>query len=67
MTKRERFQHFLENKPVDRAPVAFFHHFCRFEDFGKGVDADAILEQNIEGPKDIAGPWRLLTRTWPRS
>lgn len=49
MTKRERFQHFLENKPVDRVPVAFFHHFCRFEDFGKGVDDDAILEQNIEG------------------
>lgn len=49
MTKRQRFAHFLANKPVDRVPVAFFHHFCDFNDFGKGVDNDAILEQNIEG------------------
>ena len=49
MTKRERFMNFLANKPVDRVPVAFFHHFCSFDDFGKGVDNDAILEQNIEG------------------
>ena len=32
MTKRERFLAFLSNKPVDRVPVAFFHHFCRPED-----------------------------------
>ena len=49
MTKRERFEAFLANKPVDRVPVAFFHHFCNFDDFGKGIDNDAVLEQNIEG------------------
>ena len=25
MNKKERFMAFLQNKPVDRAPVAFFH------------------------------------------
>ena len=49
MTKRERFLAFLANKPVDRVPVAFFHHFCAAQDFGQGVvDRDA-LERNIEG------------------
>lgn len=49
MTKRERFQRFLNNQPVDRVPVAFFHHFIPFGDFGKGIDHDDIFERNIEG------------------
>lgn len=49
MTKRERFLAFLENKPVDRVPVAIFHHFCSAGDFGKGlIDKDAF-ERNIQG------------------
>lgn len=49
MTKRERFEKFLNNEPVDRVPVAFFHHFIPFSDFGKGIEDDAIFERNIEG------------------
>ena len=37
MTKRERFMNFLENNPVDRVPVAFFHHFCPPGEWGKGT------------------------------
>ena len=37
MTKRERFMNFLENKPVDRVPVAFFHHFCPPCEWGQGA------------------------------
>ena len=37
MTKRERFMNFLQNKPVDRVPVAFFHHFCPTSEWGTGV------------------------------
>ena len=43
MTKRERFQLFLDNKPVDRVPVAFFHHFIPFGDFGMGFLVDAFF------------------------
>lgn len=50
MTKRERFLNVLANKPVDRVPVAFFHHFLPdWGDFGKGVENDQVFEQNIEG------------------
>ncbi len=52
MTKRERFLAFLGNKPVDRVPVAIFHHFCSAKDFGRGViDRDAF-ERNIEGHRE---------------
>jgi len=49
MTKRERFLNFLANKPVDRAPVAFFHHFCDHSEWLKGLKNEAIFEKNIEG------------------
>lgn len=50
MTKRERFLNVLANKPVDRVPVAFFHHFLEdWTDFGKGVENDEVFEKNIEG------------------
>ena len=49
MTKRERFMRFLANEPVDRVPVAFFHHFCTQEEWFKGLADPAIFEKNIEG------------------
>ena len=49
MTKRERFMNFLANKPVDRVPVAFFHHFCSENEWFKGLENEAIFEKNIEG------------------
>ena len=42
MTKHERFLNVLANKPVDRVPVAFFHHFLEdWTDFGKGTELPA--------------------------
>lgn len=50
MTKRERFLNVLANKPVDRVPVAFFHHFLEdWNDFGMGIQNRAVFEKNIEG------------------
>jgi uroporphyrinogen decarboxylase len=49
MNKRERFLNVLANKPVDRVPVAFFHHFLPWDEFGKGVENDDIFQRNIEG------------------
>lgn len=50
MTKRERFLNFLASKPVDRVPVAFFHHFLEdWNDFGSGIENDETFEKNIEG------------------
>lgn len=49
MTKRERFEAFLANKPVDRVPVAFFHHFCNAEDINQGLVNEEAFERNIEG------------------
>ena len=50
MTKHERFLNVLANKPVDRVPVAFFHHFLEdWTDFGKGIEDDEVFEKNIEG------------------
>ncbi|WP_249299456.1 uroporphyrinogen decarboxylase family protein [Feifania hominis] len=40
---------FLANKPVDRVPVAFFHHFCSENEWFKGLENEAIFEKNIEG------------------
>ena len=59
MTKRERFLNFLANKPVDRVPVAFFHHFIPFSEFGMGIDNDDVFERNISGhakAKEIFDP-----------
>lgn len=49
MTKRERFRKFINNQSVDRVPVAFFHHFIPFSDFGKGIDDEGVFRRNIEG------------------
>ena len=59
MTKRERFLNFLANKPVDRVPLAFFHHFIPFSEFGMGVENDDVFERNIIGhakAKEIFDP-----------
>jgi len=59
MTKRERFLNFLANKPIDRVPVAFFHHFIPFSEFGLGVENDDVFERNILGhakAKEIFDP-----------
>lgn len=59
MTKRERFLNFLANKPVDRVPVAFFHHYIPFSEFGLGVENDDVFERNIIGhakAKEIFDP-----------
>ncbi len=49
MTKRERFMNFLANKPVDRVPVALFHHFGEPHEWYKGLVSKEIFENNIEG------------------
>ena len=51
MNKKERFMAFLQNKPVDRAPVAFFHHFTRNDEWFKGLVNPEIFEKNINGHK----------------
>ena len=49
MTKRERFMNFIANKPVDRVPVALFHHFLTPDLFFTGLDNPEAFEANIEG------------------
>ncbi len=49
MNKRERFENFLNNKPVDRVPIAFFHHFTANHEWMKGLESPEIFEKNIEG------------------
>ena len=49
MNKRERFMKFLNNEPVDRAPVAFFHHFTANDEWFKGLVSPEIYEKNIDG------------------
>ena len=49
MTRRERFMHFAANEPVDRAPVAFFHHFTGPDKWFRGLEDEEAFEQNIEG------------------
>ena len=49
MTKRERMRNVLANKPVDRVPVAFFHHFTEAGDWNMGLERAEAFERNIEG------------------
>ncbi len=51
MTNRERIMKVLKNEPVDRVPVAFFHHFTEFEDWNNGLDDPDAIRRNIEGHK----------------
>ncbi len=49
MNKKERFMNFLQNKPVDRAPVAFFHHFTTYKEWMTGLEDPEVFERNIIG------------------
>lgn len=49
MTKRERFMKFLAGEPVDRVPVAFFHHFCGPSEWFRGLENEEIFQKNIDG------------------
>ncbi len=51
MTNRERFEKFLANEPVDRVPVAFFHHFTAPNEWGKGTTNPEAFEKNVNGHK----------------
>lgn len=51
MTKHERFMNFLQGKPVDRVPVAFFHHFCGPAEWEQGLVNTEAYERNINGHK----------------
>jgi len=51
MTKRERFMNFLAGKPVDRVPVAFFHHFCDPDEWFTGMENPEAFEKNVTGHK----------------
>ncbi|MBQ4371839.1 MAG: hypothetical protein II803_05445, partial [Firmicutes bacterium] len=51
MDKRERFQRYLKGEPVDRVPLAIFHHFTTRSEWLKGLQSEAIFEKNIMGHK----------------
>ena len=51
MTNRERILKVLACEPVDRVPVAFFHHFTAFPDWNMGVTNADAFERNIAGHK----------------
>ncbi len=51
MNKRERFENFLNNKPVDRVPIAFFHHFTTYAEWMTGLEDPDVFERNIVGHK----------------
>ena len=51
MDKRERFLNFLQNKPVDRVPVAIFHHFTTYDEWLEGLARPEVFEKNILGHK----------------
>ncbi len=51
MDKRERFEHYLKGEPVDRVPVAVFHHFTERNEWLKGLVNEEIFEKNINGHK----------------
>lgn len=49
MTKKERMEKVFANQPVDRVPVAFFHHFTPVEEWNKGLSIPGAIERNIQG------------------
>ncbi|MDO5028594.1 MAG: uroporphyrinogen decarboxylase family protein [Bacillota bacterium] len=54
MDKRQRFMNFLDNKEVDRVPVAFYHHYLNsmmLYNMNQGLKNEKIFEENIEGHK----------------
>lgn len=49
MTKKERMMRVFANQPVDRVPVAFFHHFTPVEEWNKGLSVPGALDRNVAG------------------
>ena len=49
MNKRERFENFLNNKPVDRVPVGFWHHYMGFDRMNRGFFENDTFEENVAG------------------
>ena len=49
MNKRERFENFLSNKPVDRVPVGFWHHYMGFDRMNRGFFENDTFEENVAG------------------
>ena len=49
MDKKERFMRYLHNEPVDRVPVAIFHHFTERNEWLKGLKSPEIFEKNVIG------------------
>ena len=47
MNKRERFEAFLHNQPVDRVPVAFFHHYTTQAEYVTGLRDPALFEKMV--------------------
>ncbi|MDO5014957.1 MAG: uroporphyrinogen decarboxylase family protein [Clostridia bacterium] len=50
MEKRERFINFLNNKPVDRVPIAFYHHYLNdmmLYNMNQGLTNSKLYEKNI--------------------
>ena len=48
----ERFERFLTGEPVDRVPVAFFHHFVPNNEWFKGLVSEEIFEKNVNGHRN---------------
>ncbi|MDO5037581.1 MAG: uroporphyrinogen decarboxylase family protein [Tissierellia bacterium] len=52
MNKRQRFIHYLNNEPVDRVPLAFYHHFLgpkMLYNMNQGLSSQKAYQANIEG------------------
>ena len=47
MNKRERFYAYLNNEPVDRAPVGFFHHYTTRAEYLKGLSVPEYFEKMV--------------------
>lgn len=50
MNKRQRFMNFLNNKEVDRVPIAFYHHYLNsmmLYNMNQGLKNDKIFEENV--------------------
>ncbi|MDO5033735.1 MAG: uroporphyrinogen decarboxylase family protein [Eubacteriales bacterium] len=52
MDKRQRFENFLNNEPVDRVPIAFYHHYLgnmMLYNMNQGLSKPKLYEENIAG------------------
>ncbi len=49
MNKRERFAAFLNNEPVDRVPVGFFHHYTTAKEYAGGLGEEKPFKKLVNG------------------